>query len=81
MALPRFIKARKNDAARDCLVKRRMLNTAIEMFNSENRPAMEKLDLNLLFKREYLSDIPECKAGGKYRLNDNGKVDCSVHGL
>ncbi|MGM0599524.1 MAG: hypothetical protein ACQETH_06860 [Candidatus Rifleibacteriota bacterium] len=83
IAIPNFKRARKKAQERSCVANQHNINGAIEMYNIDHDKPFSSLDgnnLELLLEENYLKSIPECSAGGKYYLTDDGRVKCTKHG-
>jgi tetratricopeptide (TPR) repeat protein len=64
-----------------CNDNKKKIEDAILNYNLEHMEEMNKDNFSLeTLKREgYLKKIPKCPEGGKYYMNDNGRIKCSFH--
>ncbi|GAB4268261.1 MAG: hypothetical protein Kow0029_03500 [Candidatus Rifleibacteriota bacterium] len=82
VALPKLkqVKEQVRDSA--CQAMRKVLSRAVMLYNLDHPDGtMYELDMEKLISGGYLKEPPVCSEGGSYKLNKDGKIECSKHGL
>jgi len=82
MAIPRFITSRDETRLRQCQHNLQTLNSALEenYFYTGVLPNDVELNKVKTDTAIFPDGPPHCDAGGTYRVNDNHRVECSIHG-
>jgi len=80
------IKQLRNSYHRNiCAEYRKMLDYALFLKDidrpGEKAGAIDAQTIKSLVEGGYLRDLPECPVGGKFSLDANGFVTCSIHGV
>ena len=84
-AIPEMEKSRYNARQKACFSNQRVIQGAVEMYNMDYPTPMEKLDIPLLVKDNYLKSAPvppepRCAYFSSGDLSKDGFVYCSFHG-
>lgn len=85
MAVPNFRKAREQGREKACYANMRVILGGVEMYNMDNDPMMERLNLKGLVRGKYLKSTPHppeqgCNYGSRGSLAANGQIYCNLHG-
>ncbi len=66
-----------------CYQQRKKIEEAVSKYNENNiiEMNMETYSLQRLRENNILKEDPKCPEGGELKMNHNGYIECSVHGL
>ena len=66
-----------------CYQQRKKIEDAVSKYNENNiiEMNMETYSMQRLRENNILKEDPKCPEGGELKMNHNGYIECSVHGL